>query len=129
MTHSRHVALWLAQQARLSRPARLMLAGLVLAVLPLAGCASSGYRDSYQRTGSWHAEGVNDMNIAAQVADPHDLVRGRDIPQANYRTSAAAVADLWSGKTGRAAAGGTANNGGAAAAGGAGAGAGAGATP
>lgn len=102
MTHLSRVALWFTQRARLPRPTRLALTGLMLASLPLAACSS--YRDSYDRTGTWHADGVNDMNIAAQVADPHDLVRGRDIPQANYRTSATAVADLWSGKAGKAAA-------------------------
>lgn len=102
MTHSRRLSLWPGQSVRLPRPARLILAGLVLAVLPLAGCGPTG--DTYDRVGSWHAEGVNDLNIAAQVADPRDLVRGRDIPQPNYRSSAAAVADLWSGKTAKAAA-------------------------
>lgn len=86
-----HVLAWF------SRPARLALAGIVLAVLPLAGCDPA--HDPYYRAGTWHPEGVNDMNIAAQVADPHDLVRGREIPQPNYRSSAQAVADLWSGKT------------------------------
>ena len=98
--------------ASLVPPARPLLAGLKLAVLPLAGCAD-GYRDSYVRAGTWHPQGVNDMNIAAQVADPHDLVRGRDIAQPNYRTSAAAVADLWSGKTTKAVAAAATANGGA----------------
>ncbi|HTN11417.1 MAG TPA: hypothetical protein VL154_10650 [Acetobacteraceae bacterium] len=117
MTHFRRLTSWLAERARMSRAARLALAGLVLAVLPLAGCGPTG--DTYDRIGTWHPQGVNDMNIAAQVADPHDLVRGRDIAQPNYRTSAAAVADLWSGKTTKAAAAAAAAGGGAGGAGGA----------
>jgi hypothetical protein len=117
MTDPSRLVLWPPLRAWLARPARLMLAGLVLAASPLTGC--SPQHDPYYRAGTWHPEGVNDMNIAAQVADPHDLVRGRDIPQPNYRTSAQAVADLWSGKTTKAAK----------TAGGAAGGAGAGATP
>ena len=112
MTHLRRLAQLAAAQCRFSRPTRLAFAGLVLAALPLAGC-SGGYKDSYDRIGTWHPTGVNDMNIAAQVADPHDLVRGRDIAQPNYRTSAAAVADLWSGKTTKAVAAAATANGGA----------------
>ncbi len=116
MTHFRRVVLWISHPTGLPRPARLVLAGLVLAVLPLAGCAD-GYRDSYVRAGTWHPEGINNINIAAQVADPHDLVRGRDIAQPNYRTSAAAVANLWAGKAGKDAAAGAGAAGGAGGAG------------
>ena len=49
-------------------------AALLLALLAICGCEQT---DPYRRTGMWQPEGVNAGNIAAQVADPSVLVRGR----------------------------------------------------
>ena len=43
-------------------------------LLALAGCDS---RDPYLRTDVWQPTGANAGNIAAMVADPHDLISGR----------------------------------------------------
>lgn len=103
------------------RRAGRALAGLLLAALPLAGCGGH-YVDAYDAPGTWHAQGVNDMNIAAQAANPSDLVRGRSSQGGTVRTAAAAVTNLWSGKSDKAAGAGAAGGGsGVAAAAGAGA--------
>lgn len=85
----------LARSATLRRA----LFGMLLAVSPLVGCdRPNRFTDSYNAPGTWHAAGANELNIAAQVADPNDLVRGRGDASGNLRTGAAAVADMWAGK-------------------------------
>ena len=79
---------------------RRAAAGFALAVLPLAVCAT----DTNQLEGTWHPQGVNAVNIAAQVADPRDLVQGRSDTSPHYKSGAAAVSDLWSGKAAKQAA-------------------------
>ncbi len=48
----------------------LMLVGAGL----LAGC---GDLDPYRKPYAWHPTGANQANIAAMVANPQDLIRGR----------------------------------------------------
>lgn len=83
MTMDRH------RKIRVSVP----LAGLALAA-SLAGCAST---DPYHRAGIWTPAGVNDANIAAQVANPTDLARGRGNVTGTVRSAATAVDRLWQG--------------------------------
>lgn len=72
----------------LSRTVLAAGAGAIV-LLALAGCMD---RDPYRRTDVWRPTGSNAANIAAQVADPHDLIRGRgDVPRANAEPSARAV--------------------------------------
>jgi hypothetical protein len=68
------------------------LAGLLAAMLLLSSCDAT---EPYKREGMWRPEGVVNANIAAQVAYPQDLVRGRGTTEPNYRTAAAAVTKLW----------------------------------
>lgn len=68
------------------------LATILAAMLLLAGCAAT---DPYQRAGMWRPEGVVNANLAAQLADPHDLVRGRGDSGPVYRQAATAVTRLW----------------------------------
>ena len=66
-----------------------MLGAMVALAAPLAGC---GDRDPYRRTDVWRPTGANAANIAAQVADPNDMIRGRSsVPRANAEPSALAV--------------------------------------
>jgi hypothetical protein len=86
---------------------RRALVGVLLAVSPLVGCSENNrFTDTYNAPGTWHPTGVNELNIAAQVANPNDLVRGRGDNGGNLRTSVAAVNNLWSGKSDKAAAAG-----------------------
>lgn len=52
---------------------RLRLACLAL-TLGATGCA--GLNDPFEREGTWRPENVNNANIEAMVARPHDLVMG-----------------------------------------------------
>lgn len=67
---------------------------LALGLLLLAGCEHPQL-DPYRREGMWRPEGVNAANIAAQVADPRDLVSGRSDDSRRFKTPAAAVTRVW----------------------------------
>ncbi len=57
------------------KPSRIGLPALILASLSvLGGCMD---RDPYRRTDVWRPTGANSSNIAAQVANPNDLIRGQ----------------------------------------------------
>jgi hypothetical protein len=72
------------------------LAGLLAATLLFSGCRAM---DPYQRAGMWRPEGVVNANLAAQLANPADLVRGHGDTGPVYRQTATAVTKLWSGST------------------------------
>jgi type IV pilus biogenesis protein CpaD/CtpE len=88
---------------------------LALLVLLLAGCADT---DPYRRTDVWSPSGANPGNIAAMVANPHDLIIGRGANVADTRQAVIAVDRIWLDRpkplltTGSAAAGGGAAAGG-----------------
>ena len=68
-----------------------LLAGLLL----LAGC---NQLDPYHRQGMWEPSGANAANLAAMVADPRDLIRGREsrtLPSS--KDQVVAVGRVWSG--------------------------------
>ncbi len=67
---------------------------LLLAALALAGCVQV---DPFQREGIWKPAGVNDANLAATVANPADLARGRENTRGSFRTPVTAVDRLWAG--------------------------------
>ena len=60
-------------------------------LLALAGCDS---RDPYLRTDVWQPTGANAGNIAAMVADPHDLISGRGTDVQNAGEPALAVSHV-----------------------------------
>jgi hypothetical protein len=98
------------------------LAALLAAGLLLSGCdtQAANQLDPYKREGMWRPEGVNAANIAAQLAEPRDLVRGRGDSGPQIKQAATAVTRVWGGAAapgGGAAAAGAGGN--AAAAGGA----------
>jgi len=66
----------------------------VLGLLLLSGCAAT---NPFHRPGAWRPEGVNQANIAAMVARPADLLRGRDAGGTDSPLAAAAVTRLWEG--------------------------------
>ena len=67
--------------------------GIAVVVL-LAGCAET---DPYLRPGMWQPTGANTINLAAMVANPRDLVRGRGERGMYAPQSTAPVSHLWSG--------------------------------
>ena len=88
----------------------LLLTGLLL----LTGCAD---RDPYRRTDVWRPTGANAANLAAMVANPHDLAGGQGSSRQLAKAPERAVEHIWTGAGASGAVGG-----GAAAAGGGGAG-------
>jgi type IV pilus biogenesis protein CpaD/CtpE len=65
---------------------------LLASLIALAGCDS---RDPYLRTDVWQPNGANAGNIAAMVADPHDLISGRGSVAENANEPALAVGHVW----------------------------------
>jgi hypothetical protein len=66
---------------------------VLLGTLALAGCTT--IIDPFQREGVWRPSGVNDANLASQVANPADLAQGREDARGSVRTSTRAVERLW----------------------------------
>ena len=54
--------------------------------------------DPYTRPGTWQPTGVNAGNIAAQVADPYDLIRGRGTDIKDSRSSDIGIGRVWTDK-------------------------------
>src|SRR3954465_14811766 len=69
---------------------------LVVALL-VAGCAYDPY-DPYLRPGTWNPTGVNDANLRAMVANPHDLVEGTGQGASSGAEAAPPVARVLAGK-------------------------------
>lgn len=69
---------------------------LALALLLLAGCEDA---DPYRRNDVWYPAGANAGNIAAMVADPHDLIRGRGANWTDAREAGTAVDRVWLDRT------------------------------
>ncbi len=62
-----------------------------IALMALAGCAAT---DPYERAGVWRPDGAVQGDMAAMVADPHDLVVGHG-PSEAVGYGGHAVQDLW----------------------------------
>jgi hypothetical protein len=67
---------------------------LLLCLLALGGCN----REPFLQDGTWHAEGLNDRNLRAMVADPAHLQRGIGTDTARGNTATTAVQSLEQGK-------------------------------
>lgn len=65
----------------------------------LVGVAGCGQRDPYMRTDVWRPTGANAANIAAMVANPHDLIAGRGVARQDTKASELAVEHIWSGQS------------------------------
>jgi type IV pilus biogenesis protein CpaD/CtpE len=69
---------------------------LTLAACLVAGCASP---DLDRSTSKWHPTGANAANIAAMVANPRDMIRGRGGRGTDARQAAGAIGRVWQGPT------------------------------
>ncbi len=67
---------------------------LLLLLLP-AACAQT---DPFYRAGDWTPQGANARNLAAMLAEPSDMVRGRGDTGADSPLAIAAVTRLMNGK-------------------------------
>lgn len=80
-----------------------VLTSTLTACLLLSGCDAThaaNQIDPYKREGMWRPEGVNAGNIAAQLADPRDLVRGRGDSGPQVKQAANAVTRIWAASVG-----------------------------
>ncbi len=78
-----------------------MRAGPILAfALLTAGCAPDTYfpPNDFDRAGTWQAEGINDRNLRAMVADPAHLRQGVGASTDRGDAGAAAVNQLQRGQ-------------------------------
>ena len=78
-------------------PRMMALATSIAATLLLPGCDEHQLAqvDPYKREGMWRPEGINAGNIAAQLADPRDLVRGRGDSTPQIKQATRAVNRIW----------------------------------
>jgi uncharacterized membrane protein YgcG len=65
---------------------------LIGSVLCLAACQDM---DPYTRSDTWQPTGANQGNLAAMVANPYDLIRGRGVPSIDTKASTLAIGRLW----------------------------------
>ena len=75
------------------------LSALALA-LGLGACAPDTYfpPTDFERAGTWQAEGINDRNLRAMVADPSHLTRGVGAATDRGNAGAAAVSAMNDGR-------------------------------
>ena len=73
------------------------LATMLLLASPLLYGCGQIRTDPYEREGIWRPSGVNAANLAMTLANPGDLVRGRDDPAPGVRMGTGAVERLWKG--------------------------------
>ena len=64
--------------------------------LALSACAFD--EDPFEKPGTWAATGDNVANLRVMVADPHDLVAGREMDGASGIEAATPVKKLFEGK-------------------------------
>ncbi len=70
-----------------------------LLLMLLGGCADNPITgDPFQQPGTWHTTGDNDANLRAMVADPRDLVAGKDAANGLAVEAVPPVGLLFSGK-------------------------------
>ena len=70
---------------RMSTIVRVALFG---GMLGLAACQDL---DPYTRSGTWQPTGANQGNLAAMVANPYDLIRGRGLPATDSKEPTLAI--------------------------------------
>jgi hypothetical protein len=79
--------------------ARYMAGSIVALALGLAACADSYIAPTdFERRGTWQAEGINDRNLRAMVADPSHLTRGVGAATDRGQAGSAAVTALEAGR-------------------------------
>lgn len=64
------------------------LTALLCVTAAIGGCMD---RDPYRRTDVWRPTGANAANIAAMVADPNDLIRGRGTTRTDTKAPMMAI--------------------------------------
>ena len=64
----------------------------LLCIISTGGCASTDPVEG--ESGRWNPIGANNANLAAEIANPDDLLRGRGVETADGQMAAAAVARL-----------------------------------
>lgn len=70
------------------RMSTIVRIGLFSGMLGLGACQDL---DPYTRSGTWQPTGANQGNLAAMVANPYDLIRGRGLPASDSKEPTLAI--------------------------------------
>jgi type IV pilus biogenesis protein CpaD/CtpE len=74
----------------------LVRGGLAATLIALCGCdAKDNYLDPYQKPYAWYPTGAPTANLAAQVANPHDLAVGRGTADGDAKQTGLAIERVW----------------------------------
>jgi type IV pilus biogenesis protein CpaD/CtpE len=73
------------------------LKAMIAVCMTLGLCACGSHTDQAARGNVWHPSGANEINLAAMVANPSDLLQGVGMPNADGQEAAAAVLRLRAG--------------------------------
>jgi type IV pilus biogenesis protein CpaD/CtpE len=69
-----------------------------VATLMMIGLSGCDQTEPYRRDGMWQPTGANSLNLAAMVANPNDLIRGRGVRGTPGIEAGPAVTAYWQGK-------------------------------
>ena len=72
-----------------------MRRAMILGLVAVAGCTEM---EPYNRAGMWQPTGANTLNLAAMVANPRDLIRGRGTVGTPAIEAVPPVNRYWSGR-------------------------------
>jgi hypothetical protein len=70
---------------------------MITGCMTLGLCACGSHTDQAARGNVWRPSGANEINLAAMVANPSDLLQGVGMPNADGQEAAAAVLRLRAG--------------------------------
>ena len=74
----------------------ISIAGIVVVLASLGGCGPGhNYFDPYEKPYTWHPLATPESNLAAQLVDPHDLIRGRGGPEGDAKQADLSVERVW----------------------------------
>jgi type IV pilus biogenesis protein CpaD/CtpE len=71
------------------------ICGLALLMVSLMGCGGPNYLDPYEKPYTWHPSGAPTANLAAQLANPRDLVSGDGGTGGDANASSLAIERVW----------------------------------
>jgi uncharacterized membrane protein YgcG len=68
---------------------------IIVVLAPVCLLAACADLDPYRRTDVWRPTGAMQSNLAAMLANPHDLIQGRGDTDMDTHNSATAILRVW----------------------------------